>query len=422
MLKQVQHDKGKVQHEKDKVRYKLKKQIKIMKNILIILFVITFLSGCGEEKIEEIKVNKTGGAEKEKTESDFVSLVLSKESQDRIDLKTELLSEEQFTGYIKIPAVIITDQNNEAQAGPIVAGRVKKVYADVGSYVNAGQTLMLIEGLEIGVLKADFLKSKTTLEFTEQEYNRQKSLSEQNAGSQKNLISAKTEYEKALAEFNAMDKKIHSIGIRDEDIINEKSDLHSAGDLAIKSPISGVIVERNVVIGQYMESSFIAFKILNTKSLLVDGQIYESDFNKLGNSNSAEFKTQSVPNEVFMCDITYKGLLIDDKTRTIKIRAKVNNPRNKLLPQMFGELIIKLAENKRGLFVLSSAIYKDNDQSNVFVMENDSTFRKIQIKTGVELDEKVEVISGLKENDRVVINGVFELKSELLKESFGEGE
>jgi multidrug efflux pump subunit AcrA (membrane-fusion protein) len=55
-------------------------------------------------------------------------------------------------------------------------------------------------------------------------------------------------------------------------------------------------------------------------------------------------------------------------------------------------------------------------------MENDSTFRKVQIKTGVELDEKVEVISGLKENDRVVINGVFELKSELLKESFGEGE
>jgi len=299
---------------------------------------------------------------------------------------------------------------------------VKKVFVNVGSNVNAGQTIMLIEGLEIGVLKADFLKAKTTLDFTEQEYNRQKSLSEQNAGSQKNLISSKAEYEKARAEFNSMDKKIHSIGLKDEDIVNDKNDLHTSGDLAIKSPISGVIVERNVVVGQYVESSTIAFKILNTKSLLVDGQIYENDFNKLGNNKSVEFKTPSVPNEIFSCEIVYKGQLIDEKTRMIKVRAKVNNPRSRLLPQMFGDLIIKLAESKSGLFVPSSAIHKDNEQSFIFIQENDSTFKMIEVKTGVEFDEKVEIVSGLKENDRIVVNGVFELKSELQKESFGEGE
>lgn len=389
-----------------------------MKNLIITIFILIFISGCGKVENESKNDTEKKGIEKEKTES----VILSKESKEKINLETEIIKEEQYIGLIKIPAVVVTDQNFEAQVGPIVAGRVKKVFVNVGSYVSAGQTLMLIEGLEIGVLKADFLKAKTTLDYTEQEYNRQKSLSEQNAGSQKNLISSKAEYEKARAEFNSMDKKIHSIGLKDEDILNDKNDLHTSGDLAIKSPISGVIVDRSVVVGQYIESSFIAFKILNTKSLLVDGQIYENDFNKLGNNKSVEFKTPSVPNEVFSCELVYKGQLIDEKTRTIKVRAKVNNSRNKLLPQMFGDLIIKSAENRRGIFIPSSAIHKDNEQSFIFMQENDSTFKIVEVKTGLELEEKVEIISGLKENDRIVTNGVFELKSELQKESFGEGE
>ncbi|MDD5361358.1 MAG: efflux RND transporter periplasmic adaptor subunit [Ignavibacteria bacterium] len=385
-----------------------------MKNLIITLLTVIFVSGCTEKK-EELKTNSS---EKQKTET----VTLSKESRERIKLATEIVREEQYSGSIKIPAVIISDQNNEAQVGPIVPGRVKKVFVNVGSNVSAGQTLMLIEGLEIGVLKADFLKSKTTLNFTEQEYNRQKTLAEQNAGSQKNLISSKAEYEKALAEFNAMDKKIHSIGLKDDEILNDKNDLHSAGDLAIKSPISGVIAERNVVIGQYVESSSVAFKIMNTKSLLVEGQIYESDFYKLGSNKSVEFVSPSLPNEVFLCEVTYKGQTIDEKTRTIKIRAKVINPRSKLLPQMFGDLIIKSADSRKGIFVPSSAIHKDSEQAFVFMQENDSTFTMKEIKTGTEFEDRVEIISGLKEKDIIVINGVFELKSELQKETFGEGE
>ncbi len=390
-----------------------------MKNLIILLLISAILAGCGKVQNESHEEKKTEEGNKEEKKE---TVMVSPESQEKINLETSVLKEEQFSGYLKIPAVIVTDQNNEAQVGPVVSGRVKKVFASVGTNVGAGQTLMLIEGLEIGVLKADFLKSKTTLSFTEQEFSRQKKLAELDAGSQKNLIATKAEYEMALAEFNAMDKKIHSIGLKDEDIINDKNDMHSAGELAIKSPISGVIVERNVVVGQYVESSSIAFKILNTRSLLVDGQMYESDFNRIGSTKSCEFRTPSVPDETFLCDITYKGQLIDEKTRTIKIRAKINNPRSRLIPQMFGDLIVKLAENRKGLFVPSSAVFKDGEQSFVFVQENDSTFRKTEVKTGIEIEERAEIVSGLKAGDKIVTNGVFELKSEMLKESFGEGD
>lgn len=281
---------------------------------------------------------------------------------------------------------------------------------------------MLIEGLEIGVLKADFLKAKTMLDFTEQEYSRQKSLSEQNAGSQKNLISAKVEYEKALAEFNAMDKKIHSIGLKDEDIINEKDDSHTAGYLNIKSPINGTIVERSVVVGQYIEPSFTAFKILNIKSLLVDGQIYESDLNKLEKNTLIEFITPSLPDEVFLCKITYKGQLIDENTRTINIRAKVISPGNKLLPQMFGELQIPVGKNTIGILVPVESIIKIENQDYIFVQKNDTTFEKRAVTLGMKQNDKVEIKQGLEVGEKYVVKGAFNLKSELMKESLEEDE
>lgn len=384
-----------------------------MNKLIIILITISLLAGCGKNETVNHMDEGTNHEDEHKSES----VILSKESQETIKLETETVKVETFKGYLKIPAVVISDQNYEAQVSPIVAGKVKKVYASVGSYVKAGQTLILIEGLEIGVLKADFLKSKTTLDFTEQEYVRQKSLMEQNAGSQKNLISAKSDFDKAVAEFNAMDKKIHSIGLKDDDIVNQKNDLHSAGDLAIKSPISGVIVERNVVVGQYLEPSSIAFKILNTSSLLVDGQIYENDLSKLTNSTSIDFISPSFPDEVFACNLTYTGQVIDENTRTIKVRAKILNPRNKLLPQMFGELRIPVGESSKGLFVPEESIVKIDNQDYVFVQINDTAFVKVSVTVGIKQNNRIEIKQGLSPGDKYVVKGAFYLKSDLMKES-----
>lgn len=389
-----------------------------MRNIIIIFIALLLFSGCGKKETENHSEEESKHTDEHKSES----LILSMESQETIDLKSESINDESFKGYIKIPAVVISDQNYEAQVGPIVSGKVKKVFVNVGSYVKAGQTLMSIEGLEIGVLKADFLKAITTLDFTEQEFTRQKALLEQNAGSQKNFISAKSEYEKAVAEFNAMDKKIHSIGLKDEDIMNSQNDLHSAGVLFIKSPIGGVIVERNVVVGQYMEPSSVAFKILNTSSLFVDGQIYEKDISKLDKNTSIEFITPTFPDEVFSCVLSFKGQSIDEKTRTVKIRAKITNSRNKLMPQMFGELQIPIGDNSKGLFVPSESIVKIDNRDYVFIQINDTTFSKSAVTTGLKIKDKIEIKEGIEAGEKVVVKGAFYLKSELLKESLEEDE
>ena len=95
-------------------------------------------------------------------------------------------------------------------------------------------------------------------------------------------MESQSEYEKALAEYRAEDKKIHSVGLSDTDINDEKkSEEHTSGTLSIKSSINGIVVERNVVIGQSVDVTTNAFKIINISSVWVDGQVYEKDIAKI---------------------------------------------------------------------------------------------------------------------------------------------
>ncbi|NPV10413.1 MAG: efflux RND transporter periplasmic adaptor subunit [Ignavibacteria bacterium] len=382
--------------------------------LLAIILISALFIGCSEN--ENKADNEKQNEYKERT------IVLSKEAIEKINLKYVTAEIKPLNGFIKVPAVIITNQNNEALVGSLIQGRVHKVFVNVGDYVKTGQVLMQIEGLEIGQLKGNYLKAKANLDFAEQEYKRQKTLFEQNVGSQKNYLTAKAEYEKALAEFNAEDKKIHSVGLSHEDIENINGNEHTSGLLTIKSPIDGIIVERNVVIGQFVETNTNAFRIINTNSVWADGQIYEKDILKISGKPTIEFFSSSIPNQTFKGKVIYIGQVVDEHTRTIKIRAEIQNTASKLKPNMFGEMLIPISSEAKGIVIPSESVIKDNNESYVFVVENDSTFRKQIVQIGVELNQMVEVIKGLKPGDKVVTKGAFFLKSEMMKESLGEEE
>ncbi len=391
------------------IRYKL--------NGLILLITISLVViGCGKSnKPEETEstVAKTGDA----------LIVLSKEAQENINLETEIITENELTGTIKIPGVMLPDQDNEALVGSLLEGRVNKVLVNVGSYVKQGQELMFIEGISIGEIKSAFLKAKAQLDFTETNYKRIKSLFDQNISSQKSLLEAEAEYNKASAEFMAEDKKIHSIGLEDSDILNENiNNHHNKGLYSVKAPISGVITERNVVIGQQINPETNAFRIINTSKLLVEGQIFESDINKITSLPTIKISTTAYPNTVFTGNVISIGDVIDPNTRTIKLLANVNNSNKLLKPQMFCEISVPISGTAKGIIINEKSLIREGGNYFVFVQKSDSAFKKVSVFTGSKINQKIEITKGLKLGDKIVTNGVFDLKSETLKETFGEEE
>lgn len=383
----------------------MKASIKLLIAVNVLAFV---LFGCGSK--EEPKKE-----ERHNEKSEIVKL--SMESIKQIKLETETVTLQPYTGYLTIPAKVITNQDNEAQIGSLVQGRVHQVFVKVGDFVTAGQILMTVEGLDVGEIKAGFLIAKAALDYTKANYERQKKLFDEKIGSQKSLLESQAEYEKALAEFRAQDKKIHSVGLSDEDITDGRtSEEHTSGTLPIKSSINGVVVERNVVIGQLVEATTNAFKVINTNTVWVDGQIYEKDITKINQRTNALFTTATYLKEKFNGRIIYIGQTIDEQTRTITIRGEFGNSNSKLKPQMFGELKVPVSANAKAIMIPEESVVKETGQEYVFVQTSDTTFEQRKVITGTSVDNRIEIKEGLKEGEKVASKGVFYLKSELKKE------
>lgn len=388
----------------------------LLKSLTIIMLCIILFTGCGDSNGEG--KNTVYSEENEHSEAEHSNVIkISEASMKEIGLYTETVTLKPFTGFIKIPAKVIVNQDNEAQVGSLVQGRVHKVFVKAGDYVKAGQQLMQVEGLEIGVIKAGYLSAKANFEFQKANYNRQKTLIGQNIGSQKSLLEAKAEFEKSLAEYEAEDKKIHSVGLTDEDInIGEHDAQHTSGTLSVKSPISGIVVERNVVIGQLVDGTTTAFRIVNINSVWIDGQIYEKDISKLNTKTNVVFTSTSYDEEKFTGRIDYIGQIIDEKSRTISVRAAFNNPNGKLKPQSYGEMHLQTGSNSMAILIPAESIINNENENYVFVQNQDSSFEKRVVIVGATQNELVEIKKGLKEKEKVVVKGAFSLKSELLKE------
>ncbi len=381
--------------------------LKIYSSVTVLLFILAGCSG------DEHKITKD---DRHDEKIGPIEIKITKAVQKDIGLKVETLQLTNAKGFLSIPAKIVTNQNSEALIGSLVQGRIKKVYVNVGDNVKQGQVLFSIESLEIGALKAGLIKAKANLDFAKSTLEREKTLFEKGFSSQQMLDQANAEYNRALADFNAEDKKIHAVGLEDKDVFDVKGDaLHSSGLLYIKSPINGTVVERNLVTGQLVESTSNGLRILNTSSVWVDGQVYEKDISRIVKRGKLSFVTLAYGEEEFSGNIINTGQTVDEKTRTITIRGEIPNPGGKLKPEMFGEMTVRIGEEVEALMLPAEALVKEGPEEYVFVQKNDTLFEKRTVKSGFHLNEKVEITEGLKAGEKVVTKGSFYLKSEIKK-------
>jgi cobalt-zinc-cadmium efflux system membrane fusion protein len=361
-----------------------------------------------------------GQNDEEKNENAKVSakiVTLSRRSIQEIGISTELVNEQGLKGTIIAPAKVLPNQDLESQVGSLVQGRVHQIFAKVGDYVTSEQILMTVEGLDVGAIKAGFLKAKASHDYAKANYERQKKLFDEKIGSQKALMESQAEYEKALAEYSAEDKRIHSVGLNDKDVTMEKNgEEHTSGTLPIKSHINGVVVERNVVVGQFVDATTNAFKVINTNSVWIDGQIYEKDLAKIQQKTNAVFTTTTYPNKEFLGRIIYIGQTVDEQSRTITVRGEFINQTNKLKPHMFGDLKIPIGTSAKAIMVPDEAVVKETGENYVFVQTSDTTFEKRNVIIGTSVDNMIEIKDGLKQGDTVASKGVFYLKSDLKKD------
>lgn len=346
-------------------------------------------------------------------------ITLTKESLELLGIETAKVESRRPVKLLHATAEIQFNANRLFHIGPRVPGRVVGVFADLGEDVREGQKLALIDSVELGKAISDYLTSKTSVEVHEAHFNREQRLWEKRVSSEKEMLDAKAAYLQAKAEFEAAENKLHLLGLNEQDIQDLKSQTHSVTAFPILSPFGGTVVEKHIVVGEMTDPSARLFTVADLKVLWIILDIYEKDLAKIDLGQEVNISVTAYPDKYFQGQIAYISDVMDERTRTIKVRVEIDNRERKLKPGMFATARISMGEEKNGterLTISRSAIETYKNKKVVFVSLGDSAFQMREVQVGEEFDAQVEVLGGLKEGEEVVTRGSFYLKSELLKE------
>ncbi len=177
----------------------------------------------------------------------------------------------------------------------------------------------------------------------------------------------------------------------------------SLNDLTVKSPIAGVVSSRNAKRGEFTSTAMPAFTIVKMDKVNVEVKVSELLINLINIGDVVDVSIKTIS------DVPIKGKITSispaaDQTSTFPIKIEIDNPQGIIKPGMFAEIVFKKDQKESALVIPTSAVFVDVDMKYVFIEEN-GTAKKVIITTGIDNGKEVEITSGLKSNNRVVVRG-----------------
>jgi membrane fusion protein, heavy metal efflux system len=190
--------------------------------------------------------------------------------------------------------------------------------------------------------------------------------------------------------------------------------------LELKAPMDGIITERQATAGELAGKEKQIYTISDPADLWVVAEVKERDIAAVHLGEDATFSVLAYPDETFHGKVVRIGNRVESASRTLDVRIAVRNESGLLKPGMFADVEIATTAVKDALIIPDKALQSDQEGWMVFVGLDGTKFEKRPVKIGLEQDGRVQVLDGLKEGEKVVSDGSFILKSELLKGELGE--
>jgi Cu(I)/Ag(I) efflux system membrane fusion protein len=182
--------------------------------------------------------------------------------------------------------------------------------------------------------------------------------------------------------------------------------------LPIYSPIVGSIVEHNISKHKYVEEDQAMLVIADLSTVWVEANVYEHQLEWVQRGLTAEVEVKAIPGKRFDAQITYIYPELDQKTRTLKVRLLVPNPEYLLKPNMFAEVRIFAGPKKDLLKIPREALIVTGERESVIIDQGNGKYKPVDVVTGMQSQGEVEILSGLKEGESVVMSGQFLIDSE----------
>jgi cobalt-zinc-cadmium efflux system membrane fusion protein len=384
----------------------------------------------GEQEGHTQEVEKVKAVEP--ADHEHQELHLPPEKQKEWGVSTGTVSKQDISSMLVLPGVLTINQNRTAHISSYVRGKVVSHTADLGDRIRIGQSLVTINSPAFAQAQADFLRARANYLLSKKEFERAKMLWAEKAIEEKEYLRREAEHEKLATEYGALGSALHSYGITHDQIdeliekCEEIEDKEYACEIAdpnlpILSPVSGIVIFRDVVKGEHVEPDKILYTVSDLSTLWAILDMYETDLPHIRMDSHVTIISSIYPGSQFPGKITYISDLIDENLRTVKIRVEVANKQGFLKPNMYiqGKIENRL-EQKNLLTVPEEAIQNLEGEKVVFVFEKGDIFAVRHVTLGYRVGDNRIITQGLSEGEQIVIHGAFYLKAEMSKATIGQ--
>ncbi len=311
----------------------------------------------------------------------------------RAFLRVEPATTGNAVAVLRAPARLAYRDGSVAKVGTPVAGRITEVLVRTGESVQAGQPLLVLRSPDAAIARASVATSRAELEQALAEARRSAEMFAHGVG---------TDRERREADLRVSQLEIEVSRARTTASLVGRG---AGGDVTIRAPIAGVVLDRRAAIGMSVspEDEAPLVEVGDPATLGAIADVFERDIARVREGASVEvsFPSSTTP---FRGHVAYVAPAVSNTLRTVPVRIELDSLPSDARPGVFGRASITLVD--QGIVLPSSAVLvRDGAQTVAYVEVSPSRFEARRIEVGPSVDGRVYVMSGLHEGDQVVVDG-----------------
>jgi cobalt-zinc-cadmium efflux system membrane fusion protein len=302
------------------------------------------------------------------------------------------------------------DQRAYAEVGVPVQARVTRLLASAGEVVRAGQTLAELTSPELGQARAEYLSAEARVMLADAALDRKRSLAAEKIVPVREVQEAESQAADARAALRTARAAIGAFAV---ELPSSDTAEANASTFALRSPVSGSVIERRAVVGQMLDPSAPAFRIGDLSTLWLTVHAFERDAVRIQNGADARIVFPALPGRDFQGKVALAGQAVESESRTVPIRIDVENTSGTLRPGMSATVVLPVgASGTPILSVPVAAVQRVRNDWCVFLPKGEGSFEIRRIGRGRDLAGEVEILSGLRAGEQIVVDGAFLLKAQ----------
>jgi cobalt-zinc-cadmium efflux system membrane fusion protein len=315
------------------------------------------------------------------------------------------------------PGKIETNPNLVSRVALPLTGRVSSVMVKLGDSVKRGEPILTLEAPDADAAVSAYLQgqaainqAKANLNKAQADYDRASDLFAHNAVAKKDVLTAenalaqsKAAQDTAEANLEQFDRKLKLLGLKPNQFGQK---------VTVSAPISGKILDMTIAAGEYRnDTNTPVMTIADLSSVWVSSDVPESQIRFIDPGERIDVELTAYPGKTFHGKVTRIADTVDPQTRTIKVRAEMDNSGGKLRPEMYGT--IRHTDSMKTLPVVPvGAVLQGDGKTMVWVEQAPGRFQPVEVKAGERNGTNLPILAGLQAGTRIVVDGAMLLREQ----------